>query len=478
MNSRYEDAFGKRTPALPLKETGNIVCGNALRVAWESVCPHSDDPEVETYIVGNPPYLGSMMQTSEQKSDKVLVFENISKNYKDLDYVAAWFVRGGQYIKRSTSSVAAFVSTNSICQGEQVDMLWPLIFDLQCDIAFAHTSFKWTNNAAAAAAVTCIIVAIKHTSNRATKKIFSDGKVKSVKNISPYLIEGENVIVKKSTKPLNGLPRMDYGNKATDDGNLILSSAQRENLLNEHPSAASLLREYIGSQEFTRGEIRYCLWISGSNLDTAFQISEISERIARVKEFRRASKGTQANSNADTPHLFVFRPHRDANSIIIPRVGSERRPYLTPGFLDGNTTVISDSASAIYDAEKYLFALLCSRLHLVWVGTVCGRLKTDIRYSNTLGWNTFPVPELSDEDKEALTKTAEGILLARDTYFDKTIAELYDPDHMQKDFPELWEAHQRNDEVLETIYNGRPFKNDTERLEHLFARYSAMVGKK
>jgi hypothetical protein len=474
MNSRYEDAFGKRTPALPLKETGNIVCGNALRVAWESVCPDSDDPEIETYIVGNPPYLGNNFQSDEQKNEISEFFDRYDVPQGRADYVCGWLILASEYIGARTKF--SFVTTNSICQGSHVPTLWPILFKNGVKIETAHTSFTWKNNAAKNAGVTCVIVQCCKAPKNFT--LYTGEQKRSARSINAYLIDAPDIIVETRSRPLSALPAMDYGNKPTDGGFLILSPEERNELLASHPGAEKFIRGYVGSQDFIQRIERYCLWVRDDEIDAARAIEPISKRFDQVKEFRSVSKADSTRDYAKFCHRFrQIQGSPEHSSMIVPRVFSEHREYVQGGYLH-NREIISDSAFAIYDAPRFCFSILSSQIHMSWVRVTCGKLRSDYRYSNTMAWNTFPVPTLSDEDKEVLTKTAEGILLARDTYFDKTIAELYDPDHMEKDFPELWEAHQRNDEVLETIYNGRPFKNDTERLEHLFARYSAMVGKK
>jgi hypothetical protein len=474
MNSRYEDAFGKRTPALPLKETGNIVSGNALRVAWESVCPHSDDPEVETYIVGNPPYLGYNKQSSDQKTDLEGIFGGIIKNWKSLDYISGWFYKAATYLKGEDS--AAFVSTNSISQGEHVHILWPPIQDTGSQISFAHLPFKWKNNAAQNAGVTCIIIGLSK-SKSATKLIFDEERVKRCSNINAYLLDAPNIIIRPETRAISGIAKMFLGNMPKDGGFLILTEDEK-NAACKDENVAKFIRPFLGSQEVIDGFMRYCIWVDDGQYEEASKIDFLRKRFDGVRDMRLASPAADTRKAAETPYKFKqIQGFGDKETVIIPRVSSESRPYLPVGVVKG-ACIVSDLAFAFYDEPIWNLSLVASRLNLVWVSVTSGKLESRYRYSSTMSWNTFPVPTLSDEDKEALTKTAEGILLARDTYFDKTIAELYDPDHMQKDFPELWEAHQRNDEVLETIYNGRPFKNDTERLEHLFARYSAMVGKK
>jgi len=480
---------------LPLNAENWITCGNALRLDWLSVCPptgtgvkHSaddlfhnslDQPQIdfeneggETYICGNPPYLGSRWRDKEQQDDLANLFSHRSQSYKDLDYVAAWYLKSADYIRLIPNAESALVATKSICQGEQVSMLWPLIFEQKLEISFAHRPFHWSNLASSNAGVTVVIVGIRSIS-AGKKKLYDENDKRLVDNIGPYLIPTGNVIVCKESRPINSLPRMDYGNKPTDGGNLILDRAEKDALLYLHPTAKYFVKEYVGSSEFIGGIPRFCLWISDDQIDQAFEIPDIRTRIENVKILRSESKGTQANANAKTPHRFVFAPHREGSAIIVPRVSSERRPYLPVGLVD-DWTVISDRAAVIYNPETWLFSIIASRMHLVWIATVCVRMRMDFSYSNTLGWNTFPVPTLTDKMKADLTRCAEDILLAREAHFPATIAELYDPEEMPAD---LREAHDRNDEVLERIYIGRRFRNDTERLEKLFDLYTKMTAK-
>lgn len=486
---------------LPLDAQNWITCGNALRLDWLSICPptgtvvkiHGDDlfntpldqaqidfenEGGETYICGNPPYQGSVNQTNEQKEDMARIFSSYLSTYKDLDYVTSWLVRAAEY-SDSTQTASAFVTTNSICQGEQVAMLWPILFGKGQKISFAHTSFLWRNNAAHNAGVTCIVVGLRSDLNK--NAMLYDGEVaRSVTSIGPYLTPNSTTIVAKSSSQISGLARMDYGNKPTDGGYLIMTPQEKKQLILKYPASNLFIKTYIGSAEFINGKERFCFWIEDSDLAKATAINEIRQRLEGVRKIRTESRGTQANANARTPHRFVFAPHQNGRAIIVPRVSSERRPYLPTGIVN-DTTIISDSAAVIYNPDSWLVALLASRMHLVWIATVCGKLKTDFRYSNTLGWNTFPVPSLTEKNKADLTRCAEDILLAREAHFPATIADLYDPDNMPEN---LRHAHERNDEVLERIYIGRRFKNDTERLEKLFELYTKMtseqksVGKK
>ena len=472
MNQKFKSLFGQSPPDFPLKEGGHIMHGNALRVNWLDACPSSDDEEVRTYIVGNPPYLGSVKQTVEQKEDMALIFANVFKTYKDLDYVTAWYFKATEYCL-IVPSECAFVATNSICQGEQVAMLWPLILNRGLEIGFAHRSFKWTNNATKNAAVICVVVGIRKKQNK-EKIIFENDRSYSVNNINPYLIDARDVVVQKRSIPFSCLPPMSKGNQPTDGGNLILSLEEAKQFKEAHPDISVLIRKYWGAREFIQGHDRYCLWINDKKLSLANSIPQIHQRILNVQTLRQESKGKQANEHAHIPHRFVYAPHIDNDSIIIPRVVSEHREYMTVGFLDGNQNIISDSAAAIYDAPVFIFSVLSSKMHIVWAKAIGGRLKTDLRYANTLIYNTFPIPSLSKEQKNVLEDHAWKIIEVRESYTGKTIAWLYDQKTMPSD---LLAAHQALDDTLEKIYIGRPFKDDTERLEHLFKLYEKMTAK-
>ena len=490
---RYLSQQEARAMVLPLHKTGQITVGNALRVDWLKVCPPVSKAvvaeydlagptgrlaldengldataEAETYICGNPPYQGSVNQSASQKTDMASVFSGYLKTYKDLDYVASWFVRAAEY-QANVVANAAFVSTNSITQGEQVGMLWPILFSLGHSITFAHRSFPWKNNASDNAGVTCVIVGISNLDQ--THAIYYGDERRSVSSITPYLTAGDPVVVEKRTTPLSNIQPMQSGNKATDDGNLILDQSERNELLQHSPETTVLLKRFVGSKELIQGGERWCLWIEDRQLPLVKMVPALLQRIDRVRQFRLASPGKQANDNASTPHRFVFSPHRESLSIAVSNVSSERRHYL-PCTLFNSSTVVSNLASVIYEASLWNLAVLSSKIHLVWIATVCGKMKTDYRYSNTLGWNTFPVPKLTEQDKADLTRCAETILLAREAHFPATIADLYDPETMPAD---LRAAHDANDETLERIYIGRRFRNDTERLEKLFDMYSRMT---
>ena len=472
MNKLHQQAFGKLVYSLPLNEANNIYCGNALRLAWESVCPHSDEPDVETYIVGNPPYLGSVQQTSEQKLDMSLVFQGGIKNYSNLDYVSTWLWKATFYSKATDSF--AFVTTNSICQGTHIQSLWSHLFQEGIVINFAYTPFKWKNSASKNAGVSVVIVGCSKT-DLIKKEIYTDGRKKIVGFISPYLTSGVNVIIKKSQNPINNLPTILKGNQATDNGHLVLSRAEASSAVEHDFRINAYLKKFVGSHELIKSTYRYCLFIPDEKAGDAQKIPFIANRINLVKQFReKGSEKSDSIKLKDTP--WRMRSQIWSRRMIgVPIVFSERRKYMCPIMLDEDY-VISNLAFGILEPDDYVFSILSSKILLAWARTVCGQLETRIRFSNTMGWNTLPIPYLSKTDKIKLAKCAEDILLARDYYFEYTIEELYNPDNMEKDFPELWEAHQRNDVVLEVIYNNKPFKNDTERLEKLFTLYSQMQG--
>ena len=497
---------------LPLKADNWITCGNALRLDWLSICPptgtdvkvrrenadllsilHDQAEEGtersrsvefeneggETYICGNPPYLGSTWQSKEQKDDLKQVFEGRTKKWKSLDYVAGWFMKAADY-GTQTKSAAAFVSTNSICQGQQVPILWPLIFETGHEIAFAHTSFKWANLASHNAGVTVIIVGISNHAGK-VRRLFSveengETVAKEAENINAYLVAGPNVIVEKVAKPLGSLFAMNFGNKPVDGGHLLLSTNEVDELGLTQEQHERFIRRIYGSAEFIRGLSRYCLWINDADLDEALTIEPIRQRIEGVRTVRLASRDRSANDMAARAHQMREMNIAKYWTIAVPRVSSENRNYLPVGLIRGDT-IIGDRNFALYDAPLWNMALIASRLHWVWIGTVCVRLEMRFSYSNTLGWNTFPVPTLTDRNKADLTRCAEEILLAREHYFPATIADMYDPSRMDSEFPLVRAAHDRNDEVLERIYIGRRFKNDTERLEKLFDLYTKMTAK-
>lgn len=482
---------------LPLDSQNWITCGNALRLDWLAICPPTgtgvkligddlfntplDQSEIdfeneggETYICGNPPYKGSQTQTKEQKADLAAVFDPYGISSKQIDYVGGWFMKAAAYAQ-ATKADSAFVSTNSVCQGRIVPILWPVIFNAGSFIRFAHTSFKWANLAAHNAGVTVAIVGLstETSKNRKLYDLNRDGEatVREAANITPYLTIGENMVVEGQRKSISGLPGMSFGNMPIDGGNLLLSADEADSLNLGRQDEETFVRRIYGSQEFIRGQVRKCLWIANDELERAQEIDAIRTRIEGVRAMRMASKDASTREMAERAHQFREMYCGQRHTLILPGVSSEGREYLPVGLIDGHS-VVSNLAFALYDAPIWNLALIASRLHLVWIATVCGKLETRYRYSNTLGWNTFPVPTLTEQNKADLTACAQEILLAREAHFPATIADLYDPESMPDD---LRRAHEKNDEVLERIYIGRKFKNDTERLEKLFDLYTKMT---
>lgn len=483
---------------LPLDAENWITCGNALRLDWLSICPPAGtgvklvaDDLLETpldqtiidfeneggeiYICSNPPYLGSKWQTDEHKSDLRSIFANRTTSWRSLDYVAGWFMKAADY-GASTSAVAAFVATNSICQGVQASILWPLVFATGHSIHFAHTSFKWSNLASHNAGVTVAIVAISnhHDGTKYLSSLDDSGNtvVRQASNINAYLVPTRDIHVQPSKKSISGLAYMDLGNMPKDGGNLLLSLDEAEAAIGAEPAISRFVFDFVGSQEYVKGIVRRCLWIEDAELPLAKTSPFIAARLEGVRKMRLESDAASTRAFADRAHRFKqIQGRGQQSSIVVPKVTSESRPYLPVGLLSAHS-IVSDNAFALYDAPLWNMALVASRLHMVWVKTICGQLETRLRYSNTMGWNAFPVPALTEKNKNDLTRCAEDILLAREAHFPATIAELYEPDVMPAN---LREAHHHNDEVLERIYVGRLFRNDTERLEKLFDLYTKMT---
>ena len=468
MNMAFREVFGDAKPTLPLQSGGNIVCGNATRLDWATVCPK--DPAHETYILGNPPYVGSTMQSESQKQDMAAVFQGI-KNYKNLDYIACWFFLVARFISDSNIKMA-FVSTNSISQGEQVALLWEHIFDLNIEIFFAHQSFRWINNAKGNAGVTCVIIGLRKISTK-PKILYQDNVSSNVPNISPYLINGKNHFVLKRSNTLSNISKIDYGNKAVDGGFLILSTNDKNKLLSNHPESEEMIRPFIGSNEYIKGIERYCLWIPDSRLSIAESIPSIHKRIEGVRAMRLASRDDGANKMANSSHQFREMKTANKNLIIIPSVSSEYRDYIPIGFLS-HDFIISNLAFAVYDPPTWIFAVISSRMHMTWVRAVAGRLETRIRYSSSLCYNTFPFPDISAKQKEKLEEHVFAVLDEREKHPEKTMAQLYDPDKMPAG---LRQAHHDMDIAIEQCYRAKPFSSDEERLEYLFTLYEAMIAK-
>ena len=478
---------------LPLEADNWITCGNALRLDWLSICPPTgtgvkvtgddlfetplDQAEIdfenqggETYICGNPPFTGTRKQSKFQKQDLEKVFSGLTNNWRNVDYVGAWFLRAAQYNEWHEAPFA-FVATNSLCQGQQVPITWRIIIDMGCHIRFAVAPFKWSNLAANKAGVTVVIVGVDKRRSGARYIYHGDERV-AVDQINPYLTYHPVTLVQASRVPLFTNVHMEYGVYYSKSAPLILDQIEKEGLVAQGVPK-KFIRQFIGSTEFINGKTRFCLWISDDETQEAAKYPPVKARIDQTRADRLATDDKAVNKMARRPYQFRERKGGDAQKVFIPIVSSESREYFPAGLASG-AVIPTNKAFYAPGAPLWALSLIASKMHLAWIGAVCGRLRTDFSYSNTLGWNTFPVPKLTEQDRADLNRCAEDILLAREANFPATIADLYDPETMPED---LREAHDRNDETLERIYIGRRFRNDTERLEKLFEMYTRMTSK-
>lgn len=466
MNSEYKEKFNVAIPLIPLKETGQIQAGNAARVDWNTVCPNDGG---EIYLISNPPYKGAKAQTVDMKADFPFVFGRRPFN-KNLDYIALWFIKGADYIE-GTRAELAFVSTNSVSQGEHVGLMFPMIFAKGLEIGYAYTSFKWENNAKRNAGVTVAVINLR-AERLSPKYIYTDDLQIAASNINGYLADGANVVIERRKIPLGATrPEMVFGSMPRDGGGLILTPAERTQMIENDPASAQFIKRYMGSSEAINDGERYCLWISDLSANEARAIPDIAARLTYVTGERAKSKAGSTAAYASQPHRFVQISYKPTESIIVPRVSSERRTYMPMGYL-GPETVISDAAFAVYDAEPWAFALLTSSMHMAWTRAVGGALETRLRYSNTIVYNNFPVPPLVEAVKERLTTAALRVLDVREHHCELTLADLYDPDLMPDD---LRQAHAEVDALVDSIYSKRGYETDEQRLSDLFAMYEAMT---
>ena len=457
--------YGRAKPILPLKEAGHITRGNATRLDWKTVCPI--DLADEVYILGNPPYLGARLQDEEQKKDMSIVFNKIN-GYNNMDYIACLFYLGAKYIEGFNAQIA-LVSTNSICQGEQVALIWPNILNDKIEIGFAVNSFKWTNNAKGNAGVTVIIVSLRNISS-IQKHLYVDNIQKKANNINAYLVDSSNIIVKQSSKPISNIPEMCFGSMPNDGGFLSVTHEEYSKL---SQSVKKYIRPLIGGQEFIKGIEHYCIWINDSEIENALKYDFIKERVKKVELYRKCSTREATKVLAKVPYRFGEVRHIESDSIVVPATSSEKREYIPIGFLPVGT-IIKNSAQAIYNAEPWIFGIITSCIHMVWVRNVSGKLKSDYRYSAKLCYNTFPFPTISDKQKEIINLHVFEVLDERAKYPEKTLAQLYDPTKMPAG---LKEAHHQLDLAIERCYRLKPFETDTERLEYLFKMYEEMTSK-
>lgn len=469
-DQQLELDLGQRTDFLPLQKAGVIAKGNSAEVDWLEVCPHVAG--AETLVVGNPQFRGSSYWSPQQKADMARVFKGRVKNWGNLDYVALWFAKARDYALE-IGAPFAFVATNSIVQGVQVPELWPhLLEDLE--IRFAHRSFKWSNLAANNAGVTCVIIGMGLPST-APKRLFDGGTVRDVDVIGPYLAPGTTAIVAKATKPLApDLEPMVFGNKPTDGGNLLLDRNEREALVRAHPDAARFIRRLYGSQELVKGIERYCLWIGDDEFAEAKAIPELARRFEAVARDRSKEKASDiSKAFSDRPYRFLQRAGAaTSHTIMVPAITSEGRGWLPIAVMD-DRNIINNKIYGLFDVAVWQAAILSTRMHRLWLETVGGRLETRLSYANTLVWNTFPLPPLSERRKADLEEHWWAIDEARkEAGFGRSLGELYAPIDMP---PSLRRAHEDLDETMETIFGSRRYRSDADRIEHMLQLYARMA---
>lgn len=481
MNLEAENEINLKSAFLPLRDAGNITQGNALRLDWNEILPHQSDDEI--YLIGNPPYIGSKLQNKEQKEDlKYTIGEKLK--YKKMDYIAGWFFKGVEFIN-SANSKLAFVTTNSIFQGEQVGFVWEPLLD-KMTIDFAYTSFKWGNSAANNAGVTVAIVGLANNTNAKSEKYIFDETLNrvSANHINPYLTSGEDILVKSANAPLNNLPKMVFGSMPRDGGYLIISTQEERNsIISEYPELSHYIKNYVGSEEFIKDKHRYVFWLNEKTYQEVRDNSIVQKRVEAVKANRLASSASSTQAAAKTPYAFVQKGEYDEAyatfkasgqdeflQLVVPAVSSESREYVPLGFV-GEDTIVSNRCYVIYNSPIWLLGLLQSKLHMVWLRSIGGKLKTDYSYSSGVVYNTFPVPELSTRRKNMIEEQVFEILDLREE-LGGTLAELYHKETMPES---LREAHKKLDEIVERAYKDTPFNSDEERLSHLLKRYKEMT---
>lgn len=469
MNTLFANEFGRYEPALPLKDTAHLAAGNSLHMDWSHVCPGGEGAEI--FVCGNPPFHGTTGRSAEQSHDMKRVFGKRPLGY--LDYVACWIQKGAEYLRDGIE--AAFVSTNSICQGQQVATLWPEIMGLGVEISFAYQTFPWRNSAQGNAGVHVVIVGLRSECGEKSKFLYQNIEggwhCRQVENISPYLLEGRGTVVESRRSPFGGASRMVFGSKPTDGGRLILSEHEKEALLEREPKLVPWVKPLIGSQEFFAGSLRWCLWLVGAPEDI-LSIPEVKSRIDAVRDLRVEAGHAAALLGATRPHQFlqVAQPE-EGGYILVPSVSSERRLYAPVGMFDCNV-IANNLVQIIPGGTLYEFAILSTQMHMDWLRLVGGRLESRYRYSATIVYNTFPWPDASERQRQEIEQLGREVILARAAHPDKTMAQLYDPDKMPEN---LLEAHQALDRAVEKLYRDRPFRDTAERQEYLLARYEELI---
>lgn len=469
LNSQWELAFGFAPPALPLRDSGNIFSGNSLQVDWNLICPKGIEDEV--YVIGNPPFLGTLGRSEEQRADMQEVFSNF-KSLGSLDFVACWFWKGANYIRNSQAELA-LVATNSLCQGDQVSILWPSVFALGLHIHLAYPTFAWANNARDKAAVHVIIIGLSSRTKKSKlfQKVNDNWHCEYVDNINPYLTKGANIIVKPSQLPIcHNVKPMIKGNQPTDGGHLLLTPEEYRELLKIEPRALPWIKKVIGATEFLNGKDRWCLWLDGITMDELRSMPYVYQRVQLVADMRRKSPDPGTQKLANKSHLFR-ETNNPSSYILVPSVSSERRIYVPLGLFNADT--ISTNLNLIIpDGSLYEFGILSSLLHNDWMRLVAGRLESRYRYSASIVYNSFPWPEVTDAQRKGVERLAEEVILTREEFPGHTLAQLYDPDKMPT---KLLIAHQTLDKEVDRLYRDRPFKDAADRLSCLLARYEALV---
>ncbi|MGN0811469.1 MAG: DNA methyltransferase [Akkermansia muciniphila] len=467
MNIEAGNHFGEAYARIPLTASATIVRGNALRIDWESVVPK----EKLSYILGNPPFIGYTLQTKEQKDDLSLVWNN-SKGSGVLDYVCAWYKKAVDFMQ-DTHIETAFVSTNSITQGEQVPVLWEYLLSKRAEIRFAWRTFKWSNEAKGVAAVHCVIIgfSLEAETSKRLAKLYSDEQYCESKEINGYLVAASQIIIRKRTNPISPVPNMVKGSQPTDNGFFFMNDEEKNELLSREPQVAPFIKKFLGAKEFLHSISRWCLWLVKVTPATLRSMPLVMDRVQAVKEYRGKSTKAATRKSADTPSVFQeIRQPEQGDYLLIPRHSSENRAYIPFGFLTADI-ICGDANLLIPNASRYHFGVISSAMHMAWVRTVAGRIKSDYRYSGNVVYNNFPWPECTEAQQEKIAELAQGVLDARAQYPDSSLADLYDPLTMP---PELVAAHRKLDSAVEKAY-GRKFTDDAERVAFLFEKYSELT---
>ena len=471
MNLKMLDVFGENVPTLPLKKTATIIHGNALRIEWNDIISKRD----LSYIIGNPPFISKQDRNNEQKKDMDIIFKN-SNGAGTLDYVCAWYIKTSDYIK-DTNIKVAFVSTNSITQGEQIGVLWSFLSKCGIKINFAHRTFKWSNEAKGNASVYVVIIGFSNEDSK-TKYIYEydlpnspkPHKIKA-KNINLYLVDFDDMIIGNKTNPIFNAPKIIFGSMPNDNKNFLLTHKEKNELINQYPETEKFIRPFISAKEMIHGINRWCIWLKDVSPKDWRSIASIKERVEAVKAHRLKSGRKATNKLSEYPYLFGEDRQPNCNSLVIPRVSSENRYYIPMMFYTKND-IIGDTCLFIPEATLYDFGILTSLMHMAWMRQVCGRLKSDYRYSNKLVYNNFPFPEnVSEKNKKDIEKKAENILTIRSKYKEDTLADLYDTDAMPID---LKKAHEELDKAVDLCYRVK-FKEESKRLQYLFDLYKKKI---